>query len=108
MGKTVRIYETASGKCPFAQWLSKRKDATTKARILRRLERLEAGHYGDVVSVGDGISELRFFFGSGYRIYFYENGGQLILLLTAGDKRSQTRDIAKAKAYLEDYLAREE
>jgi putative addiction module killer protein len=108
VAKTVRIYETANGRRPFARWLSGLRDATTKARILRRLERLEEGHYGDVAPVGDGISELRLFFGPGYRIYFYEDGEQLIVLLTAGDKGSQTRDIAKAKAYLKDYLARGE
>ena len=50
--------------------------------------------------------EARFFFGSGYRLYFGIEGKKIIILLIGGDKKTQSRDIAKAKSYLKDYLGR--
>jgi len=47
--------------------------------------------------VGQGVFELRFFFGPGYRIYFAEDGGRIIVLLCAGVKKGQSRDIQKAQ-----------
>ncbi len=70
---------------------------TTKYRVLARLARVELGNLGDHSSVGDGIGELRLFFGSGYRIYYMQQGQQLIILLCAGDKSSQTKNIKLAK-----------
>ena len=69
----------------------------TKYRVLARLARVELGNLGDHSSVGDGINELRLFFGSGYRIYYLQQGQQLIILLCAGDKSSQAKDIKLAK-----------
>ena len=63
-----------------------------------RLTRIEAGNLGDYKSVGDGVQELRFFFGKGYRVYFGFREGKIILLITGGGKDSQTKDIKKAKA----------
>jgi len=81
----------------FDKWLSRLKDTRTKAKILLRLQRVEAGNLGDVAPVGEGISEMRIHFGPGYRIYFKKHGSRLILLLTAGLKSTQDRDIKKAK-----------
>jgi len=58
---------------------------------------VQLGNYGDVKSVGDGISELRIDYGPGYRIYFCKFGAIIVLLLNGGDKSSQVKDIAKAK-----------
>ena len=55
------------------------------------------------ISVGEGVFELRFHFGPGYRIYFGQIGNTLVLLLCAGDKTSQTRDIELAKTYWIEY-----
>jgi putative addiction module killer protein len=104
--KELRTYETADGKCPFDEWLDGLKDRTTRARIASRLNRVALGNLGDVKSVGDGVSELRLVFGSGYRIYFTQDGDKIILLLCGGDKGSQVGDIRTAKAYLEDYKSR--
>ncbi len=82
----------------FDKWLRKLKDLKAKAKILFRIQKLESDeHFGDCKPVGDGISELRVNFAKGYRIYFKEKDGKIIILLTGGDKSSQQKDIAKAK-----------
>jgi putative addiction module killer protein len=101
--KTVVVYRTAVGHEPFTEWLNSLRDPTSRRRILKRLLRLEQGYYGDFKSVGDGINELRFFFGAGYRIYFAEDGDTIVILLCGGDKSSQRRDIEKAQAYWQEY-----
>lgn len=80
----------------FDLWLES-LDITTISRVLARLARVEMGNLGDHSSVGDGINELRLFFGSGYRIYYMQQGQQLIILLCAGDKSTQAKDIKLAK-----------
>jgi putative addiction module killer protein len=44
------------------------------------------------------------FFGPGYRVYFGEEGDNIVLLLCGGDKSSQTQDIEAAKAYWKEHL----
>jgi len=97
--KILRNYVTPSGKIPFLEWLNDLKDSGTRLRIRRRLDRLELGNLGDCEPVGEGVSELRLFFGSGYRIYFAEHDDTIIILLCAGDKKSQKKDIKTAKIY---------
>jgi putative addiction module killer protein len=80
----------------FAKWLDGLNDIRAKARILVRIERLAAGNPGDVKPVGEGVSELRIDYGPGYRVYYKNQGGQLIILLAGGDKRSQAKDIKTA------------
>ncbi|WP_409978067.1 type II toxin-antitoxin system RelE/ParE family toxin [Pseudomonas sp. C9-3] len=65
--------------------------------MLRRLERIRSGHFGDIRSVGIGVSEIRLDVGPGYRVYFTRRGDVLILLLCGGDKTSQQRDIKLAQ-----------
>ena len=71
-------------------------------RILIRLGRLEQGNFGDAKAVGDGISEMRIPHGPGYRLYYKMRGQDLVLLLCSGDKDSQPRDIALARALAKD------
>ena len=82
----------------FATWFGGIKDKTTRSRIVARIERVQLGNFGDARSVGGGVSELRMAFGPGYRIYFAQAGDTVILLLCGGDKASQVRDIARARA----------
>ena len=88
----------------FSRWLKKLDNGLAKARILRRLERInETGDLGDWHSLGDGVFELRFFFGPGYRVYFTKRGESVIILLAGGDKGTQERDIEKARQIAKEY-----
>jgi putative addiction module killer protein len=102
--KRVIVYATPKGQEPFSEWLDGLRDRITQKRVLARLTRLEQGNYGDCKPVGDGVSELRMFFGAGYRVYFGERGNDLVVLLCGGDKSSQDEDIAQAKLYWRRYL----
>jgi putative addiction module killer protein len=84
----------------FAKWLAGLRDdrARARARILMRLDRAAQGNLGDVAPVGDGVSEMRIFYGPGYRVYFVQRGSELIVLLCGGDKSTQGSDIEEAKA----------
>jgi putative addiction module killer protein len=85
----------------FKSWRAALKDAVTRRRIGARIDRLSFGNFGDVKSLGDGVSELRLDFGPGYRLYFAKRGEALVILLCGGDKASQSRDIARAKLLLQ-------
>lgn len=82
----------------FDKWLKKLKDLRAKAKILFRIQKLEKDeHFGDCEPVGDGIRELKINYAKGYRIYFKEKDGKVIVLLIGGDKSTQQKDIEKAK-----------
>ena len=81
----------------FRDWLDGLRDRKARLRIDDRLRRLASGNTGDTKAIGDGVLELRLHFGPGYRIYYMWRDGILIILLTGGDKSSQSRDIARAK-----------
>ena len=80
----------------YLSWYNRLKDANAIARIGLRLKRVEAGNFGDVKSVGGGISEMRIDYGPGYRIYFTVREKEIVFLLAGGDKRTQTADIKLA------------
>ena len=84
----------------FDRWFKGLKDVKTKARIALRLRQISQGNFGDYKPLGSGLYELRFFFASGYRIYYTIKGEQVVILLVGGDKSSQDKDIKKAKAIL--------
>lgn len=89
------MYEILTTKT-YNAWFNSLKDTQGKARINARLRRIQLGNFGDAEPVGNNILELRFFFGSGYRIYFMQQGHKVIILLVGGDKSSQQRDIVTA------------
>ena len=93
------LSETAT----FSSWLGGLKDYRAKAAIVFRLRQVAAGHWGDVKSVGGGVSELRWHIGPGYRVYFTRRGKHIVLLLAGGDKSSQAKDIAKAKQLAKEH-----
>lgn len=101
----VREYVDYRGRSPFRDWLVS-LDKGIKARIQARILRFEIGNLGDHKDVGDGVWEARLDFGPGYRIYFGKHGRELVLLLTGGDKSSQTKDIRRAKEFWAAYRGR--
>lgn len=103
--KEVLQYQTADGKVPFREWFLE-LDLAVKARIRTRIDRLKLGNFGDCKSVGNGVFELRFHFGSGYRIYFGQLGKTIVILLCGGDKSTQSKDVKLAHTYWEDYRRR--
>ena len=82
----------------FIVWLNGLRDARAVAKIAIRIKRLADGNFGDVAPVGDGVSELRIHYGPGYRAYFVQRGEVVVILLCGGDKSTQARDIAVARA----------
>ncbi len=101
--RELRLYRTPTGRAPFSEWYDAIQDLNLQGRIDRRLERVANGNFGDYRSVGSGVFELRLHFGPGYRIYFGEVDNTIVLLLCAGDKSSQARDIRRAKDYWSQY-----
>ena len=85
----------------FVAWLKALRDPIAKARVIARVRSAEAGNLGDVAPVGEGISEMRIHVGPGYRLYYCRRDEVIYLLLCAGDKSSQQRDIRTAKALLQ-------
>jgi putative addiction module killer protein len=80
----------------YQDWFMGLDDKLVKARIQARIRRLQEGNAGDVAAVGEGVSELRLHFGSGWRVYYTERNGEIIILLAGGNKRTQKRDIKLA------------
>jgi putative addiction module killer protein len=88
----------------FDGWLRSLKDNLGKRRIQARLDMLALGHWGDCKPVGGGVTELRLHTGPGYRVYCWQDGVVVVVMLCAGDKASQTRDIAQAQAMVRQLL----
>lgn len=104
--RELRIYATEDGDAPFSVWLQKLRDSQARAIVRTRLARVRLGNLGDCKTVGNGVFELRIDFGPGYRVYFGQDGDRLVILLCGGDKRTQSKDIEKAKKYWSDYRSR--
>ena len=95
----VQELELVDGSRPFASWFSKVKDPIARVKIRRALDRIEIdGYFGDFKSLKEGIFEIRFYVGPGYRVYFGMDGARWVILIGGGDKSTQGRDIAKAQA----------
>lgn len=82
----------------YQDWFTSLSDKLVKAPIQVRIDRLQDGNTGDVASVGEGVSELRLHFGSGWRVYYTERNGEIIILLASGNKSTQAKDIKLALA----------
>ncbi len=81
----------------FTEWLDGLADISVRSVIVARIKRLELGLFGDLEYVGDGVTELRIHVGAGWRVYFAQYGNDIVVLLAGGSKRSQKRDIKRAK-----------
>lgn len=101
----IEIYRTSKGKEPYIEW-EESLDKTAISRIDARLTRIrEAGNLGVWDPVGNGVFELKFDFGPGYRIYFGFKTDTLLIFLLGGYKKGQQKDINKAKGYWRDHLS---
>ena len=96
----VKVIETKD----FQDWIQNLKDPEARARISFKLTqwRKTGRLSGDIKPLGGGLSELRIHCGAGYRIYFIQKGDSLVLITSAGRKRSQKRDIARARKIAQD------
>jgi putative addiction module killer protein len=86
----------------FVDWIVGLRDVAARARIAKRIDRIALGNFGDAKAVGDGVSELRFTFGPGYRVYYTRRGDVVVILLCGGDKDTQGKDIERAKAMVRE------
>ena len=86
----------------FSDWLAGIQDITTRIRLARRINKARLGNLGDTKPVGDGVFEMREFFGPGWRMYYVERSGALLFMLGGGDKASQAKDIQSAKKLAEE------
>jgi len=102
----LKMLVLPGGGCPFEDWYRGLRDPLARVAVRRRLARVRAGNMGDARPVGRGVSELRMDTGPGYRVYL-AIVGEAMLLLNAGDKSSQRRDIEAARAVLEVYHGNE-
>jgi putative addiction module killer protein len=85
----------------FARWLRRLRDANAAVRIIARIRRMEQGNLGDTKSLGAGLLEMRIDHGPGYRVYCVRREATIVILLCAGDKRTQSRDIEHARELAE-------
>ena len=99
--KEIYYYTNSNNKCPYIEWYNS-LDNSIKHRIDMRIDKLEGGHYGDYKQISSDLYELRLKFGSGYRIYFTEQDNIIILILCGGDKSTQSKDIKKAQAIINE------
>lgn len=103
-----KYYQDANGKKPFNDWREslKKKDPRAVSKVDNRIDRAEAGNFGDHKFERDGVWEMRIDYGPGYRVYYSVEDGKIILLLIGGIKKSQESDLDKAVNYLQDYKVR--
>ena len=88
----------------FDAWFAGIKDDMTRRRLLMRLRKVSLGNLGDVKPVGDGVWEMREFFGPGWRMYYVQQGSVLVVMLGGGDTSNQSRDIEAAKSLAQNLI----
>ncbi|MCX6013569.1 MAG: type II toxin-antitoxin system RelE/ParE family toxin [Chloroflexi bacterium] len=105
--REIRDYIDLDGRVPFKEWLNSLQDKKVQTVILNRINRVRLGNLGDCKRLNEGVCELRIHYGPGYRIYFGELEDVIVILLCGGTKRSQNKDIKRAKEYWLELRSRE-
>ncbi|MBC8256148.1 MAG: type II toxin-antitoxin system RelE/ParE family toxin [Candidatus Marinimicrobia bacterium] len=100
----IREYIAKSGVCPYAKWFDD-LDSMAAAKVAVAVSRMEAGNLSNIKWFS-GIGEYKINWGPGYRIYLAKDGDQLIILFGGGVKKSQKKDIEKAKLLFQEYKQR--
>ena len=95
----------SDGSSPFAEWFDG-LDAFAAAKVTVALYRIEQGNFSNVKAVSKGVSEYKIAFGPGYRIYFGQEGNEIVILLGGGSKKTQVHDIAAAQNLWTEYKAK--
>lgn len=90
----------------YLKWLSRLRDRQAKVAVIRRVNRIEQGNFGDHKFCRNGVWELRVDVGPGYRVYYAQAGQRIVLLLCGGDKQTQNADIDRAVGYWLDWQRR--
>ncbi len=101
----IKEYLDRSERSPFAAWFEG-LDAHAAAKVTIALARIEQNNLSNVKPVGSGVLEYRINWGAGYRIYFGQDGDELVILLAGGTKQRQQRDINDALQRWADYKQR--
>ena len=101
--KRIDYYVNENDKAPFLEW-SEGLDMKSQIIVDRLIQRVaQGGAKKSIKSLKDGVFEIKIPHASGLRVYFGEDGDKIILLLLGGDKKTQDRDIKKAKEYWSNY-----
>lgn len=100
--KEIKFFKLENGKEPVKEWLLK-LDTSVRVKVIKRIERMYDDNFGDYKQISSNLFELRLQFGKGYRIYYTIENSVIVLLLNAGDKSKQQKDIEVAKTYLKIY-----
>ena len=77
----------------YLEWINSLKDRAGWARIQVRVDCLVHGNPGKHRDLKASVSELKIDAGPGYRVYYTEREGELIVLLAGGDQSTQQQDI---------------
>jgi putative addiction module killer protein len=99
-------YTADDGTDFYQEWVDALRDNRAKISVLRRIDRAAIGNFGDHKVCRNGVSEMRVDVGPGYRVYYFQHGQTLVVLLCGGDKRTQDADISRAVSYKADFLRR--
>lgn len=99
----VVIYETENGACPYINYVSSMKDKQAQSKILETVTRIECGQMPKTEPLRKGLQEIKIHLGEGHRVYFYLDGQTVVVLLSASNKRNQSKEIEAALGYLADY-----
>ena len=104
----AKRYVAPNGDVPYTERIKRlrKKDPQAAAKIDIQVARAMIGNFGDHRFERDGVWELKINYGQGFRVYYSLEWGEIILLLIAGDKKSQQADLEKAVGYLREFKAR--
>lgn len=103
---SVRHYLTENERDPYQEWMKKIRDPIAKLQVVKRVNRIAGGNFGDHKFCREGVWELRIDQGAGYRVYYALVSNVVVLLLCGGDKGSQDADIDRAIGYWNDWQRR--